>query len=154
MPRGKRSSSNINKDTAKEMGRRGGIASGKARVAKRKKKDALEFIMSLNPPPETYDHLKKFYGLENENMTLLELMWLGQIDRAITGDAKCARNVADYSGTKPSEKTELTADVQCSVDPLDDVVNALGLNNAKTKTRSVAKDTVSDSADSDVKEDE
>ena len=130
-----RRSYNMTKEPAKQMGHNGGVASAKARAKKRDKKEALELVMSMTPPQEALENLKKFYGLENTEMTLFELMWLGQMDKAIVGDAKCARNIADFSGTKPVEKSEIKADVKCDTDPIGDIINALGMSQQKPKQK-------------------
>lgn len=83
---------------ARELGRKGGIASGEARRAKKTMKEMLDYLLDKE--------------IENsktgEMVTCREAMLSAMVKKAIKGDVKACQFVRDTSGEAPVTKTELT----------------------------------------------
>ena len=75
------------KEEARELGRRGGIASGEAR---RKRKTLREELLALLEEGDTQSKVS-----------------LSLIGKALTGDTKAFEVIRDTIGEKPTEKQEL-----------------------------------------------
>jgi hypothetical protein len=86
------------KNEARELGQRGGIASGEARRAKKTMKEMLDYLLEKE--------------IENsrtgEKVTYREAILTSCIKKAIKGDVKAAQFVRDTAGETPITKTELT----------------------------------------------
>jgi hypothetical protein len=83
-------------EEARENGRKGGIASGKARREKRTMAEILNLLLSEKAG--------------TSNMNCKEAIVLRAIQQAIKGDAKARDFVRDTIGEKPTEKTVTTID--------------------------------------------
>lgn len=83
---------------ARELGRKGGIASGEARRAKKTMKEMLDYLLEKE--------------IENqktgEKVTCREAMLSAMVKKAIGGDVKACQFVRDTSGEAPVTKTEVT----------------------------------------------
>ena len=83
---------------ARELGRKGGIASGEARRAKKTMKEMLDYLLDKE--------------IENsktgEMVTCREAMLSAMVKKAIEGNIKACQFVRDTSGEAPVTKTELT----------------------------------------------
>ena len=94
----------------RENGRKGGVASGKARQKKRLMKDLV--IEMLNSKIWS-DELKAkilnvFPEMEDEKMQVQTAMIASQIQKAMKGDTKAFEVMRDTSGQKPIDKQEIT----------------------------------------------
>lgn len=90
----------------RENGRKGGVASGKARQKKRLMKDLV--IEMLNSKIWS-DELKAkilnvFPEMEDEKMQVQTAMIASQIQKAMKGDAKAFELMRDTAGQKPVEQ--------------------------------------------------
>lgn len=90
----------------RENGRKGGVASGKARQKKRLMKDLV--IEMLNSKIWS-DELKAkilnvFPEMEDEKMQVQTAMIASQIQKAMKGDAKAFELMRDTAGQKPIEQ--------------------------------------------------
>lgn len=83
---------------ARELGRKGGIASGEARRAKKTMREMLDYLL------EKEIENKK----TGEKVTCQEAMLSAMIKKAIGGDVKACQFVRDTSGEVPLTKTEVT----------------------------------------------
>lgn len=83
---------------ARELGRKGGIASGEARRAKKTMKEMLDYLLEKE--------------IENQKtgeiVTCREAMLSAMVKKAIGGDVKACQFVRDTSGETPVTKTEVT----------------------------------------------
>lgn len=97
------------KEEARSRGRKGGIASGKARREKKAFKETLEAILSM-PMKEgkniSLDDIKSFASIKGKNISVQEAILIGQIQKAMKGDTKAAEYVRDTIGQKPTDKIE------------------------------------------------
>lgn len=80
------------KEEVREIGRKGGIASGDARRAKKTMREVLEILL------ETVD--------KDSDKTNIEVMMASAVRKAMNGDLKAMEFVRDTSGQKPD--TQIT----------------------------------------------
>lgn len=90
-----------------EIARQGGIASGKARKAKKSLREAMQALMDAD-----------LTGKDGKTMTGTEAMAAKAFQAALKGDWKAWELARDTAGQKPVEKV-MVADVEQSV--IDDV---------------------------------
>lgn len=76
------------KDEARERGRRGGIASGKARANKKTLAGLATMMVNAQLDGKTKENIKKQFGIPDENVTVASAMMAGQIQAATRGDSK------------------------------------------------------------------
>lgn len=101
---------------AAEMGHRGGIASGKARRLKSKRRALLLELLELRQPDDKVVADLQRFGLESDDITNEVAMHLRQIDKAIRkGDTNAYREVMKTAGIL-TEDINLAA--QDGADPL------------------------------------
>ena len=98
------------KENAKEMGRKAGIASGKAKRNKKLLKDCLEIL--LEQKVSTKDG-KKVTGAEATAAALFK--------KALNGDTKAFELLRDTAGQKPIDKIEqINANIDIDFSDLSD----------------------------------
>lgn len=73
------------KEEAKERGRQGGIASGKARRAKKSMRERAQLLLDCKFTDEAYLEVFKSYGIKTKGLTMADAMIVGQMLGAITG---------------------------------------------------------------------
>ena len=88
---------------ARENGRKGGIASGEARRAKKSLREAMQILMDAD-----------LTGKDGKTMTGTEAMAAKAFQAALKGDWKAWELVRDTSGQKPVDKV-MVADVEPSI---------------------------------------
>lgn len=91
------------REKAVANGRKGGIASGEARRAKKSLREAMQILMDTD-----------LSGKDGKSMTGTEAMAAKAFQAALKGDWKAWELVRDTSGQKPVEKV-MVADVEPSV---------------------------------------
>ena len=88
---------------ARENGKKGGIASGEARRAKKSLREAMQVLMDAD-----------LTGKDGKTMTGTEAMAAKAFQSALKGDWKAWEVVRDTAGQKPVERV-MVADVEPSV---------------------------------------
>ena len=91
------------REEAVANGRKGGIASGEARRAKKSLREAMQILMDTD-----------LSGKDGKSMTGTEAMAAKAFQAALKGDWKAWELVRDTAGQKPVEKV-MVADVEPSV---------------------------------------
>lgn len=86
------------KSEARERGRAGGKASGKARRRKADFRKTLNMLLTAEIDSEEYKPILEALGVE---CTLESAMLMAQIKQAMLGSTKAATFVAKYSGQSP-----------------------------------------------------
>lgn len=90
-------------EEARERGRKGGIASAKARAEKKQLKELLE--LALSQPSEIVE------GEDNYTAITAAL-----VNKAIQGDTKAYEVIRDTLGQKPTEQTQMDLTAKIEVD--------------------------------------
>ena len=97
------------KEEQREIARAGGIASGKARRAKKAFKETLETLLSMNMENGegiSVDDITSFKGIKGQNISVQEAILIAQVQKAMKGDTRAAEYVRDSIGQKPTDKIE------------------------------------------------
>lgn len=98
--------SNMTPEERRENGRKGGIASGEAKRAKKAMRERLEILLDLpmkSGKGADLDSIKNFAALKGKNITVQDAMMIAQIQKALKGDTTAAAFVRDTSGQKPTD---------------------------------------------------
>ena len=102
----------------RELGRKGGIASGKAKREKKALKERLEIIleMPLKKGKETdIEAIRSFAALKGKNITVQDAMLIAQVQKALKGDTTAAAFVRDTAGQNPAQKVEAEIDMDLNI---------------------------------------
>ena len=90
-------------DEQREIARKGGIESGKARRRKRTMKEAAQIALNAPVSAEKAELLKK-YGIAEQDCTNLMLIMVKAVQMATDGNLKAAEFVRDILGENPQYK--------------------------------------------------
>lgn len=87
-------------DEVKEMTRRGGVNSGKSRLAKKHGRELLQALLAMKEPaPDVIAEVAKSFGLDPKNVTKEIAMHGRQVDKAIRkADTKAYNAVNKAAG--------------------------------------------------------
>lgn len=102
----------------RELGRKGGIASGEAKRKKKAMRERLEILLDLplKSGRETdLEAIKNFAALKGKNITVQDAMMIAQIHKALKGDTNAAAFVRDTAGENPSVKMEADVDMELNI---------------------------------------
>ena len=102
----------------RECGRRGGIASGEAKRAKKAMKERLEIILDMplkSGKGADIEAIKNFAALKGKNITVQDAMMIAQIQKALKGDTTAAAFVRDTAGQNPTQKVEAEVDLDLRI---------------------------------------
>jgi hypothetical protein len=102
------------KEEAKERGRKGGIASGKARREKKLMRETLDIILSMpmkNGKNADVESIRSFAALKGKNISVQEAILIAQVQKAMKGDTKAAEYVRDTVGQKPVDNVVMSGEV-------------------------------------------
>ena len=97
----------------RDITRKGGIASGKAKRMRKLIREAIEEFLAMKAPDAVKNAFKSaFPDMDMAELTNTEAMTLAQLQKAIKGDAKAFELVRDTGGQKPVDKQEIIGNVQ------------------------------------------
>ena len=101
-------------EEAKERGRKGGIASGKARREKKLMRETLDTLLSMplkNGKFADVDSIRNFAALKGKNINVQEAILIAQVQKAMKGDTRAAEYVRDTIGQKPVDSVDMSMNV-------------------------------------------
>ena len=102
----------------RELGRKGGIASGEAKRKKKAMRERLEILLDLplkSGKEYDLDAIKNFAALKGKNITVQDAMMIAQIQKALKGDTTAAAFVRDTAGENPAVKVEADVDMDLNI---------------------------------------
>ena len=107
------------KEEARERGRAGGIASGKARREKRDRKQMASDLLDLTMHGAGVDKIKKFFGMKDTELNAYQITVLSCLMKAMQkGDANALEKLLKIAGEQFTElldvsvgKSEKLADI-------------------------------------------
>ena len=107
------------KEEQREIARKGGIASGKARKEKKDRKQIASELLDLTVSGAGIDKIKKFFNLKGKELTAYDTMFLSCMMKAMQkGDANALEKLLKISGEQFTElldvsvgKSEKLADI-------------------------------------------
>lgn len=103
---------------ARKNGKKGGIASGKARREKKLFRETLESLLTMpmkDGKDASVDDIKNFAGIKGANISVQEAILIAQIQKAMKGDTRAAEYVRDTIGENPSMKIEAEMDMDLNI---------------------------------------
>lgn len=101
-------------EEAKERGRKGGIASGKARREKKQMRETLDVLLAMplkNGKYADVESIRNFAALKGKNINVQEAILIAQVQKAMKGDTKAAEYVRDTIGQKPVDSVDMSMNV-------------------------------------------
>ena len=98
---------------ARERGRKGGIASGEARRARKTLRAELEALLAVHPTDKD--------GKESE-LSYQSAMAVAILKKALKGDTKAFELIRDTIGEKPAERITLAQIDQDTIDEVEKMV--------------------------------
>lgn len=107
------------KEEQREIARKGGIASGKARKEKKDRKQIASELLDLTVSGAGIDKIKKFFNMKNVELTAYDTMFLSCMMKAMQkGDANALEKLLKIAGEQFTElldvsvgKSEKLADI-------------------------------------------
>ena len=105
-------------EEARRRGKKGGIASGKARREKKLFRETLESLLTMpmkDGKNASVDDIKNFAGIKGANISVQEAILIAQIQKAMKGDTRAAEYVRDTIGENPSMKVEADMDMEMNI---------------------------------------
>ena len=112
------------KTEARERGRNGGIASGKARREKKALKDTLEELLAMpikDGKSSDIDKIKSIAGIKGKNITMQEAIMVAMLNKAAKGDVRAAEYVRDTIGQKPDSRMNIDMNLPVMFEGEDDL---------------------------------
>lgn len=110
-------------EEAREKGRKGGIASGKARREKRDRKQIASELLDLTVSGAGIDKIKKFFNLKGKELTAYDTMFLSCMMKAMQkGDANALEKLLKISGEQFAELLDVSVERS---DKLADIMSQL-----------------------------
>ena len=106
-------------EEVRENGRKGGIASGKARREKKLFKEQIELLLSLPLKDEKAKKQLEKLGIDTENIDNQMAMVISMWQKAIKGDVQAFNTLRDTVGEKPKDKVEHSGAIPVVID--DDI---------------------------------
>ena len=101
-------------EEAREVGRRGGKASVKARRERRERQKDMRYIFTdlltmtiKGGKVYSTEDIENFSHLKGKNITVNEAICVRQVQKALMGDAKAFEFIRDIMGEKPVDKLEV-----------------------------------------------
>lgn len=95
---------------AVENGRKGGIASAKAKREKKALKETLEELLAMplkNGKQANLEHIKSIAAVKGKNVSMQEAIMIAMLNKAARGDVRAAEYVRDTIGQKPDSKMNI-----------------------------------------------
>ena len=102
----------------RELGRKGGIASGEAKRNKKAMRERLEILLEMplkSGKAADVEEIKNWAALKGKNITVQDAMMIAQIQKALKGDTTAAAFVRDTAGENPSTKIEAEMDMELNI---------------------------------------
>ena len=97
-------------EEARSRGRKGGIASGKARREKKALKETLEELLTMplkDGRADDIEKIKSIASIKGKNITMQEAIMVAMLNKAAKGDVRAAEYVRDTIGQKPDNKMNI-----------------------------------------------
>ena len=110
-------------EEAREKGRRGGIASGKARREKRDRKQMASDLLDLTMQGAGVDKIKKFFGMKDIELNAYQVTVLSCLMKAMQkGDANALEKLLKIAGEQFTELLDVSVGKS---EKLADIMNQL-----------------------------
>ena len=108
----------------REIAKKGGKASVKARREKKAMKENLQTILAMTLKSgklADIDTIKNFASLNGRNITVQDAILIKQAQKAMMGDTRAAEFVRDLSGNKPENTLNIDGKIPVIISGEDDL---------------------------------
>lgn len=98
------------REEAQRNGRKGGIASGKARRERRALKETLETLLAMplkGGKCADLETIKNVASLKGKNITVQEAIMVAQVQKALKGDIRSAEYIREIIGDEDTRDNSL-----------------------------------------------
>ena len=98
----------------KEIARKGGTASGRARRENKVMRDTLEMILGLSlkkGEKANVESVQSLAELKGKNISVQEAIAIAMAQRAMKGDVSAVAFIRDTTGQKPTDKVEMSGEI-------------------------------------------
>lgn len=99
-------------EEARELGRRGGLASGRARRERKDMRETFRDMLDMPLRPGSTSDARTLDGLKGKNVTVGQAIALQMMRAAMDGDVRAAEFVRDTSGQRPTQQVEVTRETR------------------------------------------
>lgn len=110
----------LTREKAREIGKKGGIASGKAKKKKKLIKEQIELLLSLPLKDEKAKEKLKELGIDTDNMDNQMAIVISMWKKALKGDVNAFNTLRDTVGEKPIDKMEVSKGTDETIKEIDD----------------------------------
>ena len=104
----------MSKHEQREIARKGGTASGRARRENKVMKDTLEMILGLSlkkGKKANVESVQSLAELKGKNISVQEAISIAVAQRAMKGDVSAVAFIRDTTGQKPTDKVEMSGEI-------------------------------------------
>lgn len=111
-------------DEQRNIARKGGIASGKARREKKALRETLEGLLAMpvkNGKAYDINKIKSIADMKGKNITMQEAIIVAMLSKAAKGDVKAAEFVRDTIGEKPNNRMNIDVNLPVFFEGEDDL---------------------------------
>ena len=112
------------REEAVKNGKKGGIASGRAKREKKAMRETLEELLAMPIKDGTSDDIEKIKsiaGIKGKNITMQEAIMVAMLNKAAKGDVRAAEYVRDTIGQKPTDKMNIDMRMPVLFEGEDDI---------------------------------
>lgn len=98
-------------EQAREIGRKGGLASAQKRKERKAMRETLQILLDLSIRTGKKANIEKFKSisdLSQENVSVQEAILMKQIEKTLKGDLKALEFLRDTLGERPSDSINIT----------------------------------------------
>lgn len=98
-------------EQAREIGRKGGLASAQKRKERKAMRETLQILLDLSirtGKKANIEKSKSIRDLSTENVSVQEAILMKQIEKALKGDLKALEFLRDTLGERPTDNINLT----------------------------------------------
>jgi hypothetical protein len=115
---------NVTREDCKKNGKKGGIASGKARRERRDIQKRIQDIFDMTIAGGKEGEFTNLAEASGQNLSVMDACILKQVQKAMKGDTRAMEFLRDSAGMRPVERQEVTTEFRGS-DKLADILSAL-----------------------------
>jgi hypothetical protein len=101
----------LTQEEHREIARKGGEASVKARRRKKAMRETLDMLLDMklkNGKECTVENVKSFADLKGKNITVEQALLIAQIQKALKGDTTALTFIRDTSGQAPKQEVDFS----------------------------------------------
>lgn len=115
---------NVTPEQCRENGKKGGVASGKARRERRDMQKRINDMFEMTLQRGKEGKFSNFADAQGKNLSVMDACILKQLQKALKGDTRALEFLRDTAGMKPVDEHNVTTEIK-GTDKLGDILEAL-----------------------------